>query len=305
VPKTPRRLPIAVIGAGKVGTTIAVLLHRAHCPIVSVVSKNERSARRLARLVGCRHASNAPSAIPAETRLVVIAAPEDAFDGIVRSLCSLPERTLRGLFCVHLSGAVSSSVLQPLRKRGTTTFSLHPIQTFPSRLPVARQIERMHGVPYAFEGPRDAVRCARRIVRNLGGKMIVIPKEGKILYHSACVFASNYPLIMLGAAERILAGLGSDIRIDHLRRLVEASIENALTIGSIEALTGPVARGSRSTIEAHLWALRRFDPSIAELYRQCGISAAGMARAHKRLTARQSTGILKTLKHPTSKARKH
>jgi predicted short-subunit dehydrogenase-like oxidoreductase (DUF2520 family) len=59
--------------------------------------------------------------------------------------------------------------------------------------------------------------------------------------------------------------------------LLEASAGNALHIGTVEALTGPVQRGDLLTISGHLGALRQAPESVRALYRAAGLHAVGLA----------------------------
>jgi predicted short-subunit dehydrogenase-like oxidoreductase (DUF2520 family) len=291
VTRTPHRIPVSIIGAGKVGSTLAILLHRAGYPVVSVISKNKTSAKRLARLVHCKVFSDSCSALSPETRFLLFASPEETFTGLVREITKLPQLNFHALFCAHVSGSETSDVFLSFQKRGAVIFSLHPIQTFPKHCPLAQQTAKMAGITYGFEGPHNALPFARRVVRDLHGSIIIIPKEKKILYHIACVFASNYPLVMLGAAEQFFGSLPAPIGRKHFQLLVETGIENAFRSGSAQALTGPAVRGSLDTIRSHIRTLKKTDPQIAELYRQCGLFAVRLAHKNGKLSLRRSKTI--------------
>ncbi len=284
--RTHHSIPVSIIGAGKVGSTLALLLRRSGYPIVSVISKNKISAQRLARLVRCKIFSDSLSALSPETRFLLFTSPEETLAQLVRKLDKLSSIHYSGLFCAHVSGSETSDVFLPLTKRGAIPFSLHPIQTFPNDLSVKVQASKMPGITYGFEGSRRALPFARRVVRSLQGSIIVVPKEKKILYHIACVFASNYPLVMLGAAEELFLTLHKKIRTQHVRPLVEASIENAFRLGSSRALTGPAVRGSLDTIRSHIRALKKISPHLVEVYRQSGLLAVRLARKNGRLSRR-------------------
>ena len=291
MPRTHHSLPVSVIGAGKVGSTLALLLHRAGYPVVSVISKSKKSAKHLARLVHCKVFSDSLSALSPETRFLLLTSPEETLRELIQKLDILTQIDYRGLFCAHVSGSETSDLFLPLKRRKAIPFSLHPIQTFPKHLSVAEQAAKMPGITYGFEGPRAALPFARRVAYDLQGSIIVIPKEEKILYHIACVFASNYPLVMLGAAEELFLSLHRKVRRQHVQPLVEAAIENAIHLGSVQALTGPVVRESLDTIRSHIRTLKKTNPHFVEVYRQSGLLAARMARKNGRLSSRRCKAI--------------
>jgi predicted short-subunit dehydrogenase-like oxidoreductase (DUF2520 family) len=291
VPRLHNSIPVSIIGAGKVGSTLALLLHRSGYPIVSVISKSKKSAKRLAQRVQCKVFSDSLSALSTETRFLLVTSPEETLAELIRKIGAISHIHYRGLFCAHVSGSETSDVFMPLKKRGAVPFSLHPIQTFPINISPAEQAAKMPGITYGFEGPQSALPFARRIVRNLQGSIIVVPKEKKILYHIACVFASNYPLVMLGAAEQLFLSLHTKVQRRHVQPLVEASIENAFQLGALKALTGPAIRGSLDTIRNHIRTLKKINPHYVEVYRQSGLLAVQLARKSGRLSPRRCKTI--------------
>jgi predicted short-subunit dehydrogenase-like oxidoreductase (DUF2520 family) len=271
------RLTISIIGAGKVGSTLAVLLHRAGYPIVSVVSRKKNSAGKLARLVKCRMYSNVLSDVSPATRVIIIAVPEESIAAIAKELAGQELLNFRSLTVFHTSGSLTSDALVPFQRKGAMIFSLHPIQTFPTSISLVRQIRRMRGVVYGFEGRGAALPVARQLVHALGGTMARIPKEEKILYHVASVIASNYSVAMLGAVNDIIRQMHAGIKLAHFEPLVTTSIENAFQCSPVRALTGPIARGSVATIEQHVATLRKSNVPLAKLYSQAGLQALTMA----------------------------
>ncbi|MCX6120340.1 MAG: DUF2520 domain-containing protein [Ignavibacteriales bacterium] len=286
---------VSIIGAGKVGTTLAMLLHRAGYRIVSVVSKKKSSARKLARLVGCKNMSDSLSDIHPATRIIVIAVPEEDILGIAEEIATHPHLDFSKLAVVHTSGSLTSDALLPLRREGALVFSLHPMQSFSKALTVIHQIARMKNVCYGFEGNKAAVPLARRLVKALRGTFVRIPKEEKFLYHIACVFASNYSAALLGVVDELAKHIGGGIRLSHFEPLVRTSIENVFQLTPNMALTGPIARGSSKTVEHHVLELRKIDTSLALLYQQIGLQALKMAVKKKSIRPKVAKQIRRIL----------
>jgi predicted short-subunit dehydrogenase-like oxidoreductase (DUF2520 family) len=210
---------VTIVGAGAVGTTLALLLRKAHYPIASVISRKRTSARKLAQLVHCKNFSNDAADIHPDTTILLLTVSDSSIVEVARRIAKNSKLNFKSLIICHTSGSLTSDELRPLRLKGAAVFSLHPIQTFPARIDVHQQLRRMKGVWYGIEGNSDAIRFAKNFVRELGGHAIIIPKEEKILYHIACVLASNYTVALLGAVEKILGTRHYRYRYGHYNRL--------------------------------------------------------------------------------------
>jgi predicted short-subunit dehydrogenase-like oxidoreductase (DUF2520 family) len=279
--KSPQRcFNISLIGAGKVGTTLAGMLLRSGNRIVAVVSRDKRSARKCGVLVRCRNYSDDPAVIPAGTNLIVIAVPDRSIRSVAESLAQLPDLRAKGLFVFHTSGAMTSDELELLTLKGATVFSLHPVQTFPKQKSLRDQIRAMNGITYGIEGSNRSLRTAKLLVRQLGGIPLIVPKEAKILYHCACVIASNYAVTLVGAVDA-LAGQFTKQKSNPFRALIETSIANAMESGAGKALTGPIVRGDAEIISRHLKSIR--DPDIRSVYRSLGMYALKLAAVEGRI----------------------
>jgi predicted short-subunit dehydrogenase-like oxidoreductase (DUF2520 family) len=288
---------ISIIGAGRVGSTLAMLLYRAGYRIVSVISKRKNSARKLARLLRCQKYSDSLSDITPATRIIIIAVPEEDILGIAEDLSKHAQLDFSKLAVFHTSGSLTSDALLPLHRKGAMTFSLHPIQSFSKVSSLAHQIGQMRNVVYGFEGNKAALQVARQLVKALCGQCVQIPKEEKILYHILSVFASNYSIALLGAVDDLAKRIGGGIKLAHFKPMIRTSIENAFQQTPIMALTGPIARGSFVTVENHVNELWKADKPLALLYQQIGLQALTMAvkrKSIKPVVARQIRHILES-----------
>src|ERR1700732_3133261 len=120
---------IAIVGAGKVGGTLAVSLRRAGYSIDAIVTRpggaSLRRASRLARQVGSR-------AVISGTRIkagvIWFCVPDGEIASAAQSLALL----LRGqaMVALHSSGLLSSDQLDALRRSGANVASVHPLMSF-------------------------------------------------------------------------------------------------------------------------------------------------------------------------------
>lgn len=274
-------LNVSIVGAGRVGTALAVLMRRKGFRIVSVVSRSKASARRLGVLVGCRNYSHNVANIHPSTEFLLIATADEAISTVARSVARLSPLDFPRLIAAHTSGLFTSDELASLERKGTTTFSLHPMQTFPPYQSLHRQLRAFPGISYGVEGSPAARRVARTIVTRLGGKMLEVPKEEKISYHLACVFASNYSVALLGAVHDIANTFAA---LRHFEKLVKASVQNAFDRSPQQVLTGPIARGSIKAVERHLRGLRKKHKGLVDIYKSVGLYALELAKRAHRLT---------------------
>jgi predicted short-subunit dehydrogenase-like oxidoreductase (DUF2520 family) len=282
---------VSVIGAGKVGSTIAILLRRNGYKIISVISQRKTSAKKLSKLVRCTQYSKNLSEIHPSTDILVLAVPEDNLLTVAREIAKAKQINFKHLYAFHTSGALSSKVLRPLERKGTVVFSLHPIQTFPKKMNLSDQIQRMKNVCYGFEGPTKAYRIASEIVKRIRGHIVRISIERKILYHIVCVFASNFSIVLLGVVNKLLKHIGGGLRIEHLQPLVVSSISNSFRLNPEKALTGPIIRGSFVTVRNHLKQLTKTNKSLIPLYKQLSLQALSIAEHGKYLKSNQRKKI--------------
>jgi predicted short-subunit dehydrogenase-like oxidoreductase (DUF2520 family) len=274
--KRARRPRIAVVGAGAVGTSLARALRRAGWPVAAVCRRDRGRARAAARLAGGgARAFTDPSRAVRGADLVLLSVRDGE---IARSAMALADAraVAPGALVLHLSGAVPSTALAPLRAQGVRTAALHPLQTFAGAGPGAEPLLR--GVSWFHEGDARA-ECAA-LARRLGGRLRPIDPARKALYHAAAVAASNYLVTVEDLAVRLAAAAGIPPReaLEALLPLVRGTVRNLERVGLPAALTGPVARGDAETVRMHRRALRAVDPALDEAYAALGRHALRIAR---------------------------
>ncbi|MDP9271370.1 MAG: DUF2520 domain-containing protein [Chloroflexota bacterium] len=157
-----------------------------------------------------------------------------------------------GPWIAHVSGATTLAALDPHRQR----FSVHPLQTFT----IERGAEQLDGawaaVTAESNGASDA---ARWLAETLGLRPFPLADEDRPLYHAAATIAGNYLVTLYRTAAALFDQVGAPP--EGLVPLMERTIENGF------ALTGPIARGDWTTVEAHLRALEARAPEVVPLYR--------------------------------------
>ena len=259
---------VAIIGAGRLGTSLGRALAEAGHTIAALTCRHGASARESRKIIGRGRIFAHNAAAAEKGNLIFLCLPDEE---IIREASALARSRSdwTGKIVYHTSGLLSSAVLKPLRDRGAATASFHPVQSFPTKDSPA---SRFKGIYFGLEGVRQALIPARKIVRQLGGRALVMPAEAKPLYHAACSIASNFFVILLDAAARLLvrAGIKEQTAGRLLFPLVEGTLQNVKNLDTTASLTGPLARGETSAVKTHLEALRS-DPGISRAYRKLGL----------------------------------
>ena len=274
---------LSIVGAGAVGTAFGLGLVKKGYKVLSVVSRSKKSAKSLAGRVGCKIFSDKLTAIHPDTTLLLITVPDASIAVVAGKISETCDLEFKNLKVVHTSGLLTSDALATLAEKGAGVFSLHPIQTFPS----SRTVVNLQGVSFGFEGSSTLLRVAKQIVGDFGGELLRVPKEAKVLYHCACVIASNYPVVLLNIVDEIARRSLKPNSLRHFRTLTESSIRNAFESSPARALTGPVARGDVQTIQQHLRALLGEEKNLVSLYRTLGLFALRMIHPNKKISRPQ------------------
>lgn len=259
---------ISIIGAGVVGTSIGCLLNKKGYKVVGVAARSMKSAKDSVKFIGdgIPYNSNLEAATGAE--VIFITTPDDVIKSVCDELAD-GDAVRDGCFVFHTSGALPSSILSSARNKGAYVASIHPLQSLATR---KEAVTNLAGSYYNIEGDKKAVTVARRIVKDLGGKEMVIPTKGKILYHAGAVFASNYLITIFSTGMELLqiAGIPKAKAQAGLLSLVRGTVKNIERVGIPMALTGPIQRGDISIIEGHINEIKRSSPGLLNLYFQLG-----------------------------------
>ena len=121
---------IAIIGPGKVGTTLGVLAARAGAGALAVGARRPDQARAAAERIGCGARPCTPAEAAASARLVLLTVSDAAIEPLCNELAAA-NAFADGTSVVHCSGVLDSSVLVAAKERcGCSVASMHPLQTF-------------------------------------------------------------------------------------------------------------------------------------------------------------------------------
>lgn len=256
-------LQITVIGAGRVGSTLACALHKEGYKIKSVASRSLDSARRLAELVHAKATQDVAHSVDGAD-IVLLTVPDSAIEGVCRQV-SLGKWLKPGSFVFHTSGALSSEALLSAKENGTYVASLHPLQSFAG---IEEGLKNLPGTFFVVEGDPEAIECGKNLVKRMGGMLLDIPTEAKPLYHAGACVASNFVVSVVRMAVEMFqfAGIDADSAFRALIPLVTGTFRNIQSLGVPQALTGPISRGDVETLKKHLEALDTYALELLSVY---------------------------------------
>jgi predicted short-subunit dehydrogenase-like oxidoreductase (DUF2520 family) len=179
-----------------------------------------------------------------EPELVLLCVPDSAIADTARGLTPGP-------WVAHVSGATPLAALAPHDKR----FSVHPLQTFTR----SRGPEQLDGAWAAVTAETDEARAAGfGLAETLGLRPFELADSARTLYHAGAVFVSNYLVTLHRAASLLFQA--ADAPPEALEPLMRQTIENEFE------LTGPIARGDWTTVDAHRAAIHEAHPELDNLY---------------------------------------
>ena len=275
--KRKEKSEVSIIGTGRLGTTLAVALAGRGYSIRSLVARTAQSARKAARLLDAEvqvlAATQLRTLIDADLFLITV--PDDQIPQVASELSRL--NADRKVTALHTSGALSSDVLAPLRKKGWHTGSIHPLMS------VSGSNDSLRGAFWSVEGDRSALRIGKEIVRDLEGKSFSIRSEDKPLYHAAAVMVSGNVVALFDVALELLAECGLNRKKAHaiLLPLIASTVRNLETKTPEASLTGTFSRGDVATVKRHLAAMR--NPEVRSLYSMLGKRSLNLANLNKNL----------------------
>jgi predicted short-subunit dehydrogenase-like oxidoreductase (DUF2520 family) len=249
----PARKPsIAMVGPGSLGSAMARALHAAGYRVQEIVHHGRASASRaraLARQLGARAAMAADAAFTAD--VVWICVGDAAIAQCAAELAA--QSRWKGKIAFHSSGALGSHELKPLQQRGAAVASVHPMMTF-----VRSARPQLEGVTFAVEGDTRAVRVAKTIAHDLGGRAVNIDAKRKPLYHAFGAFTSPLIVATIAAAEQVArkAGLDRAAARAAIAPILRQTIANYFEHGPAGAFSGPLVRGDLETVRRHLNVLK-------------------------------------------------
>lgn len=268
-------MDIGFIGAGTVGTALAVRLREKGYRVRAATSRSRASAARLCGMVdSCRLCATAQEVADAAD-LVFITTPDSVIPEIGAKVL-----WRHGQGVLHCSGADSLDILAPATNRGAIAGGFHPLQTFAT---ISQALENLPGSTFAIEAQDPLSESLKEMALALEGRWICLGPGEKVLYHTAAVLASNYMVTLVKLATDLwhVLGLPASQAIQALLPLLKGTVRNLEEVGIPHCLTGPIVRGDVETISKHLTELRTKAPHLVRVYEELALHTMPIALAKR------------------------
>jgi predicted short-subunit dehydrogenase-like oxidoreductase (DUF2520 family) len=263
---------VAIIGAGRVGTALGVLLERGGYHVVAA-SGRRSSFERVQRYLPFAEFRR-PIEAARGTEVVVLSVPDDLVEKGCAAMAA-EGAFHEGQVVLHTSGSVGLQALEAAEAAGAEILSLHPLQSFPE---VSDGIDRLPGSAVAVTAKTEAgFARGEELARTIGATPFRLDEDAKPLYHAAAVFCSNYLVVVEGLAEELFRLAGLEEPLPFMAPLARTAFEAAMERGPAAALTGPAVRGDAGTVIRSLSALAYRAPEAARAYAVLAREAARLA----------------------------
>jgi len=274
---------VAIIGAGRVGSSVGFLLRRAGYKVAAVAARTIGSAEKAAHFIGAGEPTIDVVNAASKAGIIFITTPDGAIKDVCNRIASAGGFSA-GSLVVHMFGAQSLDLLDAAKQAGSYRATIHPLQSVPS--PV-QGVQNLPGSYFRVEADPEALEIARDLVKALGGIELVMPKwssdkESAALYHAGAVTVSNYFVALIDQGLKFYEALGADKQeaLKALLPLIKGTLQNIEALGTTGALTGPIARGDVETVRGHIEAMQKKTPELLRLYTE--LARHTIAVAHEK-----------------------
>ena len=266
---------INIVGAGRVGRTLAALWQQHGVFTIGAVgNRTVDSAREAVAFIGAGTVAGALAGMPAADAWL-LATPDRDIAPVAASLGA--SGLLRANDVVfHCSGALASDVLRATLSTAVAVASVHPLKTFADPRAAMRSFA---GTFCAAEGDSAALHLLLPAFERIGARVSTIDTSAKTLYHAASVMVCNALTALMEAGLQCYgkAGFSRDTAGAMMEPLVRETVDNVFSLGTVRALTGPIARGDHEVVARQLAALQLSEPDLAAVYRALGRVAVALS----------------------------
>jgi len=282
-------LRLGFIGAGTVGTAMAIRLSQAGYAVIAVYDVNAVAAKRLAEAVEDCQVLATAQAVADVADFVFITTADDFIPQVAAAV-----KWRAGQIVSHCSGAASTDVLEPARKMGARVGCIHPLQTFAS---ITQAVANLPGSTFVIEAEEPQFSVLKEMALKLNGDWLELKAEDKALYHASACIACNYFYTLMQVATDLWRNWGKSNAeaIKAMMPMLQGALNNLSNVGLPKALTGPIARGDLMTIQKHLTTLSRKAPEVIPLYKELGNWTIPIGEAKRTLSAERASELRELL----------
>lgn len=281
---------IGIVGLGRVGTALALSFEKCGYTVYAATKGTSQG-----KVSGeGNYMLDELSLVVQKAEVLFITTPDSVIDTIAQQVADYSEINLKAV--LHMSGALPSDILSPLKRRGVAVGVLHPLQSFASH---ECAISNLPGSHFTYEGDSCLEQWIVDIVKGWGGKLKILPSSAsKKIYHAGACIASNYLVALFKLSLECFQQAGfSEIEArEAILPLMRGTFHNLSNLPPESALTGPISRGDMEVVKGHITSLARELPSVLPSYCTLATVIGEMAFASGKLSSEQYQNLIKTCK---------
>ena len=268
------QLRIGFIGAGNVGVSLALAFSKSGYRVESIFSRRKKSSEVFARLISGCNVVESYDEVSIKSDIVFITTSDDSIQDVTAKTYWRSKQLV-----VHCSGASSLDVLEQARKQGAHIGSLHPLQAFAS---FEDGVLSIPGTTFAIEGNEFVRNYLEFIATDIGGEVIYLNSEDKVLYHLTGVMMGGMLSTLAASVSDLwrLFGYDREKGVNALSKMIHQVGINLRQLGIPNAVAGPYSRGDIGTIEKHLLELLDRAPELLPVY--CEMALIGLPYAFEK-----------------------
>ena len=241
-------LKIGFIGAGKVGVSLGKYLKDHHCNLTGYYSKTLESAKEAATFTQST-CFESKLALIEKSDIIFVTVNDNSISSV---LLDIPTKYLENKILCHCSGVLTAKeAFSALNCQNTSIYSLHPLCAVSSKTQSYKTFDK---IAFFMEGSQSRFFEFEDFLKAAGLKVYRIKAELKKQYHLAASIVSNQVVAVCSKGIKVFKALGFDDKtaLEALSPLMAFNMDNIVKQGCVGALTGPVQRGDKQTIEKHL-----------------------------------------------------
>jgi predicted short-subunit dehydrogenase-like oxidoreductase (DUF2520 family) len=236
---------IFIIGAGNVGSQLAIALHSI-VEIKGIYSKNGVSSKLIAEELDIPYFENIDS-FP-ESDLVLICSNDDAIEAIINSIPDTAK-------IAYTSGSIELKNLPGRIKIGV----FYPLQTFSKE-----RIVDFSNVPLLIEASNDAFKQELfQLALKLSTNVSFANSDERKKLHIGAVFINNFTNHLAQIAKEYVEA--NELNWEYLKPLLAETTNKILDLNPFDAQTGPARRNDQLVIQQHLKELEGLPKDIYKI----------------------------------------
>jgi predicted short-subunit dehydrogenase-like oxidoreductase (DUF2520 family) len=254
-----------IIGGGRAGAALAWYFLQNKLHPLTLIEKNTERRKFLESKYNWEFIKTDLSIeIIKETSSVFLAVPDDAIVPLSGELIRLPIPWNQKLV-VHLSGALSRTVLEPFQERGSFIASFHPILSFAKN---PHDNIQLQDAWIDIETDPATYHILEQLLWFHKDRFFSVNATDKLKIHLASVFFSNFLAALSETGLEVFGDMNflQAKPMEIFSPLIDSTLKQIEKGNSQNAITGPARRGDLETIKKHIDWLRSHDPEKIKIY---------------------------------------